>query len=47
MSAFILMLATIGAAVWTAWAFRADRADAEAERAISADAAEDEWLGAA
>jgi len=47
MSAFILMLATIGAAVWTAWAIRADRADAAAENAIAADGAEDEWLGAA
>lgn len=27
MNAFILMLATIGAAVWSAWAFRMDRAD--------------------
>jgi|GEM_PF-3000522 len=42
MNAFLLMLATIGAAVWLAWAVAADRADAEA---ITADAAEDEWLG--
>jgi len=41
------MIATIGAAVWTAWAFNADRADAEANKATAADAAEDEWLGAA
>lgn len=43
MSAFILMLATIGAACWSAWAIRADRAD---DAALIADAAEDEWLGA-
>jgi hypothetical protein len=43
MNAFILMLATIGAAVWTAWAIRMDRADADS--ATVADAAEDEWLG--
>lgn len=42
MSAFILMLATIGAAVWTAWAIRADQAD-DAARIIAA--ADDEWLG--
>ena len=39
MNAFILMLATIGAACWLAWALAADRA--AAERA----AADDEWLG--
>jgi len=43
MNAFILMLGTIGAAVWSAWAFRMDQADADS--AIVADAAEDEWLG--
>jgi len=44
MNAFLLMLATIGAAAWLAWAVGMDRADADAE-AIIADAAEDEWLG--
>ena len=39
MNAFILMLGTIGAAVWLAWAIRVDRADAAR---IEAD---DEWLG--
>jgi hypothetical protein len=39
------MVATIGAAVWLAWAIRADRADADMERAAVADAADDEWLG--
>jgi hypothetical protein len=31
MNAFILMLATIGGAVWLAWALAADRADARRE----------------
>jgi len=43
MNAFILMLSTIGAACWLAWALRMDRADAD--NAVVADAAEDEWLG--
>jgi hypothetical protein len=31
MNVFILMLATVGAGVWLAWALAADRADAAAE----------------
>jgi hypothetical protein len=40
MNAFLLMLGTIGAAVWLAWALAADRADATAT-----EPADDEWLG--
>jgi hypothetical protein len=45
MSAFLLMLGIIGAAVWAAWANNMDRYDAEREAAP--DTAEDERLGAA
>jgi hypothetical protein len=36
MNAFLLMLATIGAGVWLAWALAADRADAAAENRAQA-----------
>jgi hypothetical protein len=36
MNAFILMLATVGAGVWLAWALAADRADAAAENRAQA-----------
>jgi hypothetical protein len=36
MNVFILMLATIGAGVWLAWALAADRADAAAENRAQA-----------
>jgi hypothetical protein len=36
MNVFILMLATIGAGVWLAWALAADRADAAAEKRAQA-----------
>jgi hypothetical protein len=47
MSAFLLMLGVIGAGVWAAWAINADAADRAREADELADAAEDEWLGAA
>ncbi|WP_268760370.1 hypothetical protein [Arthrobacter sp. Soil763] len=43
MTTFLLMLATIGAAVWSAWAIRMDQADAAAE----AETADTEWRDAA
>jgi hypothetical protein len=36
MNTFLLMLATIGAGVWLAWALAADRADAAAENRAQA-----------
>jgi len=42
MNVLILLLGTITAAVAIPWARRMDAAEAEA---ITADAAEDEWLG--
>lgn len=47
MNAFILMLATIGAACWLAWAIRADTADAHTIHisGCSDCAADDERLG--